>query len=116
MFTRNTMKCGTQLKNFLKLKFTVNPVRDEKYLLATLKIFNGINRIKFTDDQVTMERNHYICIAAIDIDSVLKVDKRSYPQAHLEQCKCKLKKRRPVYFIDLESIDEEDDNDDSDNN
>ena len=27
---------------------------------------------------------HYICIPAIDIDSVLKIDKRSYPQAYLE--------------------------------
>ena len=57
---------------------------DDKYLLAKLKMFNGINRTTFTDDQVPMERNHYICIVAIDIDSVLKVDKKVYPQAYLE--------------------------------
>ena len=28
-----------------------------------------------------MEKNHYICIPAIDIDSVLKIDKKAYPQA-----------------------------------
>ena len=36
-----------------------------------------------------MERNHYIWIPVIDIDSVLKIDKRAYPQAYLEQCKYK---------------------------
>ena len=97
------------IKKLLKLKFTVNPIRDNKYMLAKLKIFNGINIMTFTDDVVPMEKNHYICIPAIDIDSVLKIDKRVYPQAYLEQCKYKLKKRRPVNFIDFEIIDEDDD-------
>ena len=63
-----------------------------------------------------LKKNHYICIPAIDIDSVLKIDKRSYPQAYLEQCKYKLKKRKPVNFIDFEIIDDDsDDNYNSDN-
>ena len=64
-----------------------------------------------------IEKNHYICIPARDIDSVLKVDKKVFPQAYLEQCKYKLKKRRPVNFIDIEIIDDdhEDDGYDSDN-
>ena len=41
-------------------------------------------------------------------DSVLKINnKRAYPQAYLEQCKYKLKKRRVINFIDDEIIDEE---------
>ena len=60
-----------------------------------------------------MEKNHYICIPAIDIDSVLKIDKRVNPQAYLEECKYKLKKRKLVSFIDSEIID--DDNSDDDN-
>ena len=63
-----------------------------------------------------IEKNHYICIPAIDIDSVLKIDKKSFPQAYLEQCKYKLKKRKPVNYIDFEIIDNDnDDNYDSDN-
>ena len=52
-----------------------------------------------------------ICIPSIDIDSVLKIDKISYPQAYLKQCKYKLKKRKPVNFIDFEIIDNDSDND-----
>ena len=58
-----------------------------------------------------MERNHCICIPVIDIDSVLKIDKRAYPQAYLEQCKYKLKKRKIVNYIDDEIIDEDSDRD-----
>ena len=95
-----------------KLKFTVGPVRDDKYLIAKLKIFNGINRTTFTDNAIPIERTSYNCIPVIDIDSVLKNDnKRAYPQAYLEQCKYKLKKRRSVNFIDEEIIDEDSDSD-----
>ena len=54
------------------------------------------------------------CIAAIDIDSVLKIGtKRAYPQAYLEQCKYKLRKIKPVNFIDFEIIDDSDSDIDS---
>ena len=76
-----------------------------------MKIFDRINRTTFTNNAIPIERNHYIFIPAIDIDSVLKIDKRVYPQAYLEQCKYKLKKRKHVNFIDDEIID--DDTDDS---
>ena len=59
-----------------------------------------------------MEKNHYICIPAIDIDSVLRIDKKAYPQAYLEECKYKLKKRKPVSFIDSEVINDDDSDDD----
>ena len=58
-----------------------------------------------------MERNHYICIPVTDIDSVLKIDKRAYPQAYLEQSKYKLKKRKIVNYIGDEIIDEDSDSD-----
>ena len=58
-----------------------------------------------------IEKNHYICIPAIDIDSVLKIDKKVFPQAYLEQCKYKLKNRKPVNFIDTEIIDDDDEDD-----
>ena len=86
---------------------------DDKYLAAKLKIFNKINRTTFNNkNNIPIERNHYICIPAIDIDSVLKIDnKRAYPQAYLEQCKYKLRKRKIVNYIDDEIIDDGSDSD-----
>ena len=96
------------VRKLLKGKFTVNPIRDDKYIIAKLKIFNGTNRTTFTDNIIPIERNNYICITAIDLDSVLKIEnKRAYPQAYLEQCKYKLKQRKIVNFTDDEIIDDE---------
>ena len=65
------------IRKLLKVKFTVNPVPDDKYLVAKLKIFNKINRTTFNNkNNIPIERNHYICIPAIDIDSVLKMDNK----------------------------------------
>ena len=65
------------IRKLLKVKFTVNPVPDDKYLVAKLKIFNKINRTTFNNkNNISIERNHYICIPAIDIDSVLKIDNK----------------------------------------
>ena len=100
------------IRKLLKVKFTVNLVRDDKYLVAKLKIFNRINRTTFNNNNIPIERNHYIFIPAIDIDSVLKTDnKRAYHQAYLEQCKYELKKRKIVNYIDDEIIDEDSDSD-----
>ena len=101
-----------KLLKLLKLKVTVGPVRDDKYIVAKLKIFNRINRTTFTDNIIPFERNNYVCIPAIDIDSVLKIDnKRAYPQDYLEQRKYKLTKRKHVNFIDDEIIYKDSEND-----
>ena len=47
------------VRKLLKLKFTVGPVRDDKYIIAKLKIFNKINGTTFTDDIIPFEKNHY---------------------------------------------------------
>ena len=103
------------VRKLLKLKFTVSPVRDDKYVIAKLKIFKNINITTFTNNVIPEENSHYTCISAIDIDSVLKIDKKAYPQAYLEQCKYRLKKRKRSRYIDnLEIIDYDNDSD-SDN-
>ena len=104
------------IRKLLKVKFTVNHIRDDKYLVTKLKIFNKINRRTFdNENNIPIERSHYICIPGVDIDSVLKIDnKRACPQAYLEQCKYNLKKRKIVNYIDDEIIDDDDDDDDDD--
>ena len=100
------------VKGLLKLKFTTSPIRDDKYILAKLKIFRKKNMTKFNNNNIVpIEKNNYICIPVIDIDSVLKIDKKVYPQAYLEQCKYKLKKRKIVNYINDEIFDEDSDSD-----
>ena len=105
-------KIWEAVRKILKLKFFVSPVRDDKYIIAKLKIFKNINMTTFTNNTIPEENTHYTCISAIDIDSVLKIDKKSFPKAYLEQCKHKLKKRKRSRYIDhLEIIDYDSEND-----
>ena len=53
-------------------------------------------------DKIPKERIKYVCIACVSTNSVLKVDKKSYPQVYLEQSKYKIRKRELKNFIDYE--------------
>ena len=105
------------VKSLLKLKFAASPIRDDKYILAKLKVFKKKNITTLNNNNIVpTEKDNYICIPAIDIDSVLKINKKAYPQAYLEECN-KLKKRKLVSFTDSEIIDDDSDSDiDSHNN
>ena len=65
----------------------------------------------FTGDEIRKERIHYVCIPAISIDSVLKLDTKNYPLVYLEQCKYKMKKRELVNTINDEVDINSDDSD-----
>ena len=105
------------VKSLLKLKFAASPIRDDKYILDKLKVFKKKNITTLNNNNIVpTEKGNYICIPAIDIDSVLKINKKAYPQAYLEECN-KLKKRKLVSFIDSEIIGDDSDSDiDSHNN
>ena len=44
------------VRRLLKLKFFVNPVRDNKYIISKLEIFHKINRTTFIDNVVPIEK------------------------------------------------------------
>ena len=48
------------------------------------------------------ENMHYTCIACISINSVIKMEKKNYPQVYLEECKYKIRKIQMSRFINTE--------------
>ena len=73
-----------------------------KYIKNKVKTFSGVINTLFSEDEIPKERIVYVCISCISIDSVLRVDKKDYPQVYLEQCKHKTKKKALESFIDYE--------------
>ena len=51
---------------------------------------------------------HYTCIACITIDSVMRMEKKNYPQVYLEECKYKMEKTKVTKFINTELESESD--------
>ena len=45
---------------------------------------------------------YHTCIACITIDSVMKMNKKNYPQVYLEEFKYKIKKTQTTRFINAE--------------
>ena len=48
------------------------------------------------------ENEHYICIASITIDSVMRMEKKKHLQVYLEECKYRTKKTKMTKFIKAE--------------
>ena len=91
-----------KIKRILNLKFHSQPIYDDKYIKTKVKTFNNSINTLFSGDETPKEKNHYVCISAICIDSVLRRDNKNYPQVYLEQCKYKIRNREVVSFIDDE--------------
>ena len=82
------------IKKLLKVKYASDPIRDGKYIVTKLKIFNKVNKTIFNNhtsstvkkrdynstsetsslQRIPLEKHTYNCIAAINIDSVLKIN------------------------------------------
>ena len=56
------------------------------------KTFSSVINTLFSGNEIPKERVEYACITGISIDSVLRGDKKNYPQVYLEECKYKMKK------------------------
>ena len=82
------------------VKLYSEPIHDDSYIESKVKTFSDVIKTLFEGDKIPKERVEYACIARISVDSVLKVNKKNYPQVYLEQCKYKIKKREIKSFID----------------
>ena len=67
-----------------------------------MKTFSNIIKTIFSGEEIPQERIIYSCLSCVNIDSVLKVDKKFFPEGYLEQCRYNIKKREPKNFIDYE--------------
>ena len=71
-----------KIKNPLNSKFYSQPIYNDKNIKTKVKTFSSMINTLFSGNEISKERHHYICIAAIYIDSVLRVDKENYPQVY----------------------------------
>ena len=91
-----------KIKEALSFKFHSMPVYDEKYIKAKVREFNGVIKTNFSNDKIPKENMNYTCIACITIDSVMRMDKKNFPQVYLEECKYRMKKTMMPKFIEAE--------------
>ena len=92
-------KIWKKIKRLIGVEFDSQPLYDEKHIKTRVKTFEDKVITKFTDNEIPKENTHYSCIAAICVDSVIKLEKENYPQVNLEQCTFRLKKKETLTYL-----------------
>ena len=103
-----------KIKETLNIKFHIMPIYDQTYIKTKVREFDGKIKTNFLGNEIPKENMHYTCIACITIDSVMKIEKKNYPQVYLEECKYKVKKIQMSKFINAELESNSDSDSDSD--
>ena len=91
-----------KIKGKLNIKFHSMSVYVKIYMRAKVREFNSVTKTNFLSDEIPKENMHYICIACMTIDSVMKMEKKNYPKVYLEECKYRMKKTKMPKFIEAE--------------
>ena len=89
-------------KNKLNIKFHGQPIYENKYLKTKVREFDGSIKTNFLSNNIPKENTYYTCIACINVDSVMKMNKKNYPQVYLKKCKYIAKKINTPRFINTE--------------
>ena len=69
---------------------------------AKVREFYSKIKTNFLGAGVPKENMHYTSIACITIDSVMRMDKKNYPQVYLDKSKYRVKKIQLSRFINAE--------------
>ena len=91
----------------MKINFESNPVYvgDDKYIKTKIKTYAGSIITNFHNKKMPKEKAPCKCLSIIMIDSVIKANKKYYPQTLLEECKYMQEKIKIENYIneDLEN-------------
>ena len=115
-------KIWEKVGNLLNIEFDSEPVYGDvdKYIKTKIKTYGDKVNINFQGQKVPTEKVSYKCISLVMLDSVIRVNKKYYPQLLLEECKYVIRKNKMENLINhdlsLSSSDESDNESDEGDN
>ena len=97
----------------MKTNFESKPVYgdNDKYIKTKIKIYTDSIMTNFHNKKMPKEKAPSKCLSIIMIDSVIKANKKYYPQKLLEECKFIQEKIKIVNYIDEDLENSESDSD-----
>ena len=103
-------------EKLLKITFDSKPVYgdDEKYIKTKIKIYSDSVITNFHNKKIPKEKAPCKCLSIIMLDSVIKANKKYYPQTFLEECKYVQEKIKTENYIDEDLEKSESDSDSND--
>ena len=93
-FLRKYNHIWIRVEKLVKIEFDSQPVYDDndKYIKTKIKTYDCSTMTNFHNKKTPKERAPCKCISIIMLDSVIKAQKRCFPQTLLEGCKYEVKK------------------------
>ena len=103
-------------EGLMKINFESKPVYgdDDKYTKAKIKTYAGSIITNFHNKKMPKEKAPCKCLSIIMIDSVIKANKKYYPQTFLEECKYIQEKIKIENYINEDLVDSESDDSSND--
>ena len=95
-------KMWDKIKEKVNINFHSMPVYDKTYIKAKVRELDSKIKTNVLGNEVPKENMHYTCIACITIDSVMRMDKKNYPQVYLEEFKYRVQKIQMSRYINAE--------------
>ena len=105
-------KIWEKVEKLMRIDFESKPVYgdDDKYIKTKIKIYADSIVTNFHNKKMSKEKSQCKCLSIIILDSVIKANKKYYPQTFLEECKYVQEKIKFENYID-EELDSDSDND-----
>ena len=99
---KNYNKIWEKVEKLMRIDFESKPVYgdDDKYIKTKIKIYAGSMITNFHNKKMPKEKAPCKCLSIIMLDSVIKANKKYYPQTFLEECKYVKKKIKIENHID----------------
>ena len=110
---KNYNRIWEKIENLMRIDFESRPVygNDDKYIKTKIKIYAKNIVTNFHNKKMPKEKAPCKCLSIIMIDSVIKANKKYYPQILLEECKYIQEKIKAENYIDEELEKSESDSD-----
>ena len=115
-------KIWERVSNLMNIEFDSEPVYgdNDKYIKTKIKLYGDKTNTNFQDKKIPKENVSYKCLSLIMLGSVIRVNKKYYPQTILEECKYEITKIKMENLINddlgTSSSDESDDEVDNESN
>ena len=105
-----------RVEKLLKIEYDSKPVYgdNDKYIKTKIKIHGGSVNTNFQSKKMPKEKAPCKCLSIIMLDSVIKANKKYYPQTLLEECKYVQEKIKIESHIDEDLEKSESDSDSND--
>ena len=115
-FLKNCNKIWEKIEKSMRIDFESKPVYgdDDKYIKTKIKVYAGSMITNLHNKKIPKEKSPCKCLSIIMLDSVIKANKKYYPQTFLEECNYVQEKIKTENYIDDDFEKSESDNDSND--